>query len=178
MATSTSLQLPPQVRPVIISVDDFDKLLKEGRSFEEYFNFARQKMYISAEEEVLPPEIYGPSEGFDENMPEVSPETEVKDAVNTSEYETPDTMQVQENTQKAEEQPANEINNGTPAVNKPEQKPVTPKTTPEQAKKQQQKSPAAEKPKQPAKQEKKTKQNTTLPEYPTGSEGDDDPLLN
>ena len=73
-AESATLQLPPQVRPVIISVADFDKLLKEGRSFEEYFEYARQQMYISAEENVLLPEIFGPSEGFMEE--ETPSETE------------------------------------------------------------------------------------------------------
>ncbi len=69
MAESSSLDLPRQVRPVIISAGDFDKLLKEGRSFEEYFRYAREQMYIKTEEEVLPPSVYGPSEGIpDENQ--------------------------------------------------------------------------------------------------------------
>lgn len=36
---NTELVLPPQVRQVMISVDNFNILLTEGRSFEEYFEF-------------------------------------------------------------------------------------------------------------------------------------------
>ena len=35
----TELQLPPQVRQVLISVENFKIMLKEGRSLEEYFEF-------------------------------------------------------------------------------------------------------------------------------------------
>lgn len=39
MDASSTLQLPPQVRPVMISVDNFDTLLREGRAFEDYFRY-------------------------------------------------------------------------------------------------------------------------------------------
>ena len=38
----TSLEIPEQVRQVMISVDNFNLLLNEGRSFEEYFEFLEQ----------------------------------------------------------------------------------------------------------------------------------------
>lgn len=39
MDASNTLQLPPQVRPVMISVDNFETLLREGRAFEDYFRY-------------------------------------------------------------------------------------------------------------------------------------------
>ena len=41
------LTLPPEVRPVMISVENFDKLIHQGRSFEDYFRYVDAK----AEEE-------------------------------------------------------------------------------------------------------------------------------
>lgn len=52
---NTDFVLPSQVRQVMISVDNFNLLLNEGRSFEEYFEFLEQdnieKMEKSAESE-------------------------------------------------------------------------------------------------------------------------------
>ena len=51
----TDLVLPPQVRRVMITVDNFNLLLNEGRSVEEYFEFLEQgnieKVESSAESE-------------------------------------------------------------------------------------------------------------------------------
>lgn len=194
MATSTTLQLPRQVRPVIISVGDFDKLIKEGRSFEEYFNFARQQMYISAEENVLPPEVYGPSEGFDE---ENAASTQ-KQEETLNETEQSNNQQQEENTISApiQEQVISEPAQETPS-------PVKVSPTPVEAKTETAKEPVKDQKVEPAKkadaqqnskstkkesknatkpeEKKKTespKKTVPLPEYPTGSEGDDDPLLN
>ena len=187
MATSTTLQLPRQVRPVIISVGDFDKLIKEGRSFEEYFNFARQQMYISAEENVLPPEIYGPSEGYDEQNAVTAPEQE--ETVNSAEQS--DTPQQEEMPESAQEP--------TKSAPQPVQASPAPAKVNTEPAKQPTAEPKAEQTKKEvtpqngnnAKNENKTttkpdtkkkpdapKKTTPLPEYPTGSEGDDDPLLN
>lgn len=77
MAESTSFTLPPEVRPVVISATNFDKLLKSGRSFDDYFSFMRDKTYRDTEESVLPPEFFGPSEGLSpEEASESSDETE------------------------------------------------------------------------------------------------------
>ena len=170
MAQSTTLQLPPQVRPVIISDADFEKLINEGRSFEEYFNYAREQMYIATEEEVLPPEIFGPSEGMPEEGEEhedVQPEI-VREAVEAEEN-------ADERVQNVEGQGKPEVKTEEPA--QPEQK-----AQPEKPAQPQTKQPAPQKPEQktkPAAQPQKPmpkKPAQTLPEYPTGSEGDD-PLL-
>ena len=42
------LSLPPEVRPVMISVENFDKLIHQGRSFEDYFR------YVDAQAEEAP----------------------------------------------------------------------------------------------------------------------------
>ncbi len=44
------LQLPAQVRPVMISVDDFNRLVNEGRSFDDYFRYVDER---SAESPVV-----------------------------------------------------------------------------------------------------------------------------
>jgi len=64
MAASASLSIPPEVRPVVISAKNFDTLLKSGRSFDDYFRYMRDKTYRDTEEAVLPPEIFGESEGL------------------------------------------------------------------------------------------------------------------
>ncbi len=64
MNESTDFNLPQHVRPVEISVNNFDLLIKEGRSFEEYFNFIGEEYYKATEESVLPPEEFGESEGI------------------------------------------------------------------------------------------------------------------
>ena len=186
-AESATLQLPPQVRPVIISVADFDKLLKEGRSFEEYFEYARQQMYISAEENVLPPEIFGPSEGFMEE--ETPSETEQAQPEISTPEDTP--LQEPEIPERKEIIPdIKAIPDSVPQV-APKQD-YEQETVPQVAPKQEKTQPATQKP-GTAKQTKQTskptekkdsvntkKDNTKkkvttspLPQYPTGSEGDD-----
>ena len=44
--------IPSQVRRVMISVDDFNLLLNEGRTFEEYFEFLEEKNIDKVEESV------------------------------------------------------------------------------------------------------------------------------
>lgn len=68
MNASTQLQLPPQVRPVVISVNNFDTLLRGGGSFDEYFRYMRDKTYEDTQERVLP------SEFFEHEPPGVAPE--------------------------------------------------------------------------------------------------------
>ena len=49
----SDLDLPEGVRPIMISKDNFDLLLREGRSFEEYFRFEEEEAVRAREEEVL-----------------------------------------------------------------------------------------------------------------------------
>lgn len=83
MNESTDFKLPQHVRPVEISVSNFDLLIKEGRSFEEYFNFIGEEDYKATEESVLPPDEFGKCEG----IPTPEPIVEQVDSVSTSKQE-------------------------------------------------------------------------------------------
>lgn len=148
MAAGRDLQIPPQVRPVIISAKNFETLVKEGRSFEEYFRYLEEQNYRDAQENVLPPEVFGQPETLEEAerapVPDGVPAEEASPAAPADE---PDSVAQPE----AKESPA------LPAD----------KRQPENAA-----SPAADgkAPQTPSKKENKP---VTLPEYPEGSEGDD-----
>lgn len=73
MNENAEFKLPQHVRPVEISVSNFDILIKEGRSFEEYFNFIGEEDYKTTEESVLPPEEFGESEGIPTPEPVIEP---------------------------------------------------------------------------------------------------------
>ena len=76
----SGLDLPPQVRPIMISKANFELLLREGRSFEEYFRFEENKDLEETEESVagegmmMPPgpdeEIIGNDDGSEVEQPE------------------------------------------------------------------------------------------------------------
>ena len=78
----SDFSLPPQVRPIMISKANFELLLREGRSFEEYFRFEEEKNLEETEEGVagegmtMPP---GPDEEFaDESDGEISEQDEIE----------------------------------------------------------------------------------------------------
>lgn len=48
-------RLPPEVRPIMISKANFELLLREGRSFEEYFRFEQEQTAAETEEKVVGP---------------------------------------------------------------------------------------------------------------------------
>lgn len=73
MAADKDLKLPPQVRPVVISEKNFQTLIDRGASFDDYFRFAADKTYRDTEEKVLPPEVYGYSEGIPEPVEPPAP---------------------------------------------------------------------------------------------------------
>lgn len=53
MEQSSMLTLPSQVRPIMISEDNFNLLLREGRSFEEYFQFQEEETLRQKEVDVI-----------------------------------------------------------------------------------------------------------------------------
>lgn len=69
--------MPQYVRPVVISVANFDKLLKEGRSFEEYFQAVGEQAIDFTHEAVLPAKSDYPSaaEMYDAYTPGETPVT-------------------------------------------------------------------------------------------------------
>lgn len=80
MAQSQTLSLPPQVRPIMISVANFDLLLKEGRSFEEYFKFQEEETVRAKEEEVIgdiPPDESGSESSDNSEDGDISDDREI-----------------------------------------------------------------------------------------------------
>jgi tetratricopeptide (TPR) repeat protein len=53
MAKSSILQLSPAIRPIVISKPNFELLLREGRSFEEYFRYQEDESVKETEDNVL-----------------------------------------------------------------------------------------------------------------------------
>ncbi len=70
--------LPEGVRPIIISKPNFELLLREGRSFEEYFRFEEQSEVEAKEEEVIGESL--PLEPLPEGAGEESPESESEES--------------------------------------------------------------------------------------------------
>lgn len=92
-------ELPEGVRPIMISKPNFELLLREGRSFEEYFRFEEEDAVEQAEKEVmeaeLPPEpgeeslTTAPEEGTNEPAEEKNPDETGENNSATPEVETP-----------------------------------------------------------------------------------------
>ena len=69
MQENPDLSIPRGVIPVVISEKNFETMLNHGASFEQYFEFARDKTYRDTEESVLDPAVFGPSEGIPAEEP-------------------------------------------------------------------------------------------------------------
>ena len=83
--TNRDFQLPEGVRPIMISKYNFELLLKEGRSFEEYFRFEENAMA----EEAVDAAMEGASEDTDESEPSYESEN-TEETVNSEETEAPE----------------------------------------------------------------------------------------
>lgn len=170
------LSLPPQVRPVMISVKNFDTLLHQGRSFEDYFRFVDEQAAeapVDAGPGSLDDEYVGQyGEAIISDMPTEEPEAETPEveespadapalspAVNDApSVDAPDSAAVDSVASPA--QPEALAPDAEGAVVAEELAPVVqPEAVPEKGVK-----------KEPA------KSPVVLPEYPEGSEGDDDLL--
>ncbi len=64
MQENPDLNIPRGVIPVVISEKNFETMLKHGATFEQYFEYARDKTYRDTQEKVLDPEIFGPADGL------------------------------------------------------------------------------------------------------------------
>jgi len=73
--SDANFKMPSGVRPVTISVANFDLMLKHGASFEDYFKFTGEKAVTETHQSVLPPEEYPPAE---EMYPATGPQTETQ----------------------------------------------------------------------------------------------------
>ena len=88
----SDLQLPQEVRTIVISQPNFELLLREGRSFEDYFRFQQQASIEKTEADVL-----GAAEE-EESVPEVSPEEVPEGEEEVSPEEVPEEETESENT--------------------------------------------------------------------------------
>ena len=159
MADNDTWEMPKGVRPVIISKADFEKLLREGRSFDDYFRYAEDKLYDAVEESVIDFEDEQDEQETPETPTEVEPQPE-PEPVNEQEMKpapVPKPAPAPEQTEPVTK-PARSVKPDATPVPKPAARPAqTPKAVP------------APKP--------KPQPQTILPYYPPGSEGDDDDLL-
>ena len=98
------LDLGPAVMPIMISKANFEILIKEGRSFEEYFRFREQADMEETEAEVLdgiePPDESNPDSEEEEESVQIeeepSDQTQEEDLPDETEGETPDQSQEKE----------------------------------------------------------------------------------
>ena len=117
MARDDNFSLPPEVRPIMISDENFKLLLREGRSFEEYFDFeAREKERLTEEEvvgednylpeEPAPSDVLEGSESVENNESpeenESSPSNEEESAVPSEETESSESSEAGEPTREEE----------------------------------------------------------------------------
>ncbi len=136
--------LPADVRPVVISEENFNKLISQGRSFEEYFEAIGETRDTETHESVLPPDEYPPaSEMYPESAPEPVPSTEP--------HEVPDSTR--------ENVPATEPSSTPEPAPQPERSPAP--------------APTPVAPQSPAPQQAPVPVPEPAPEVPEGSEGDD-----
>lgn len=86
MEQSDRLVLPQQVRPILISVANFELLLKEGRSFEEYFQYRDNQNVIKTEESVVGEDAVLPGGPRDqENQEDIISQEESSENIATEE---------------------------------------------------------------------------------------------
>lgn len=155
MAASPDFRLPAGVRPVAISEANFQVLIDQGRSFDEYFRYLDEQNYIDAQADLLTPEEI-------EELPEEEP-TPDPEPIGTPLDSIPENAPESE----AEPQPAAE--------------PVAPAPHPSQQSAQQPSAQPATKPAtpapqpsaQPAPKPQTPATPTPAPMLPPGSEGDD-----
>ena len=90
MEQSDRLVLPQQVRPILISVANFELLLKEGRSFEEYFQYRDNQNVIKTEESVVGEDAVLPGGPRDqENQEDIISQEESSENIATEEQSQP-----------------------------------------------------------------------------------------
>lgn len=108
MARDDNFSLPPQVRPIMISVANFDLLLRQGRSFEEYFKYEEDAAIQEKEKLDSPPAEESETETEGEGDHPNSEETENSEEVSETESDEPETA-AEINAKESEESENEEI---------------------------------------------------------------------
>ena len=106
MERTKAFTLPPEVRPIMISDANFKLLLREGRSFEEYFDFEAKEKERKTEEKVVGEDNYLPGGPNDPEASQESSEAEEK----VEQGESGET-EISESAETESSEPAEEIEN-------------------------------------------------------------------
>lgn len=106
MEQSDDFSLPTQVRPIMIAVANFELLLREGRSFEEYFQYREQEKVKQTEEQVVGQDAVIPggprdTESTDEMPEQTAPDQEASGNENILEEQNPQMPSSQEQNSEA-----------------------------------------------------------------------------
>lgn len=200
---SAQLKLPPEVRPVVISKANFDKMLQSGRSFDDYFNYMRDKTYEETQQSVLPEELIeslreaeeaearqAEAAGKDAGNPDAEvyeeeslPEKEEDIIEEVPDEIEPEVIPAPEPTVAPEAEPQKEPETVPEPQAKPELAPepeAKPEGAPQQSPQPAKEAPEPQQPQPatptPKKEVPAPAPKPVLPDYPEGSEGDD-PLL-
>lgn len=177
------------VRPIIISDDNFNVLITQGRSLEEYLVFIGEETMNKIEDENIPETDEGDEDDADNAGEALREDADSKDnSVKASDADKSSDKAKREgdsekrhlgDTKKPKEKETTDKPVDKPKTDKPAEpkKPADKSKTdkPAETKKPVEK-PKTDKPAEPKKPA--TPSKPKLPEYPIGSEGDDDPLLN
>ena len=179
LARDGTFTMPAEVRPVELRKSNFEQLLQGAGSFDDYFRFIGEETIRDTHESVLPPEEYPSAEemysdtveGVEgvngvEGSPAVEDSSTVEEVKEVEKVELPPT-QSPETKPAAKKEDKPETKSATKTQDKPVTKPATKPAT------QKQDNPAT-KPATKKEPETKTTPVTTLPDYPLGSEGDED----
>lgn len=176
---SEGVDLPSDVRTVVISQADFDTLLKDGRSFEEYFEYVRQHNYEALEDDVFngewpenpaePVPVTGDEDEETEvDLPASEIEREIEETPVVEPDVVPDAEPDVELDAEPEPEPKAEPKPDAEAISEPDAAPVA---KPAPASKPEPKP--APKPAPKADPKPVPEKRPALPDYPAGSEGDD-----
>ena len=157
MSQSTTFTLPPGVRPVVISTENFKKLLETGASLDTYFRFLEEQNFRDAQADILPYEEIEELSDIEAEEQEMKAEEQI--------IATEEELQEAETIKAETTQPAPPSPQTQPSAPKPQTTPAPPSP---------QTQPAAPKPQtQPAAPKPQTTPSAPLPVYEPGSEGDD-----
>lgn len=115
MMERADLSLPPEVMPIMISKANFEILLREGRTFEEYFRFREQDIADSVEAEVL--EEIDPTEETTEIQPDELEEETQEETKEETQEETKEEPQQTGDEEKADNLLQNDQNDDTQDIN-------------------------------------------------------------
>ncbi len=157
--------LPAGVRPVEISKDNFDLLLRGGGSFDDYFKFVGEESIRDTHESVLPPEEYPSAEEMYDTLPEETEETEADTPVAEPEAQKAEPQTTAEEPEAPEPEPVKEpepAKEPVPIQLEPVREPAAPEPVPVPA------------PTPTPAPSAKAPVAVPFPDYPIGSEGDED----